>query len=143
MTDNTIQVDAPTDADAALQPDFVEVTQHVPLPVNQVWSRLIAREGVEAFLGEGATLGTKGDPWHAADGTRGVTRSYHPEEQVRVSWHADEDAPATVVDLQMAPEAEGTKLTLRHEHLPADLSADDRAGLQQRWTDALGRLVQI
>ena len=46
--------------------DAIEVVQHVPLPLSEVWKRLCVREGIEAFLGEGAMLGGKGDPWHAA-----------------------------------------------------------------------------
>ncbi|WP_168581638.1 SRPBCC family protein [Gephyromycinifex aptenodytis] len=130
------------DTEAASKPsqEAVEVVQHTPRPVAEVWTRLTQREGIEAFLGEGAMLGDKGDPWHASDGTYGVTRSYHPEEQVRVSWHADEDAPPTLVDLRMAPEGEGTLLTLRHEHLPSDA---DREALLARWDAALQRLTQM
>lgn len=120
--------------------ESIEVVQHVPTPLADVWTRLNQKEGIEAFLGEGAMLGAKGDPWHAADGTYGVTRSYHPEQQVRVSWHAGPDAPPTVVDLQMQAEGEGTQLTLRHEHL--DESAD-RDALTQRWEEALTRLAGL
>lgn len=120
--------------------DAIEVVQHVPRPIGDVWARLCQREGIEAWLGKGAMLGGKGDPWHAADGTRGVTRSYHPEQQVRVSWHESEDAPPTVVDLQMTPEGEGTLLTLRHEHLTDEL---DRDALVARWDEAMHRLTQV
>lgn len=119
--------------------EVVEVVRVVEQPIGHVWSRLTQKEGIEAFLGEGATLGDKGDAWRAADGTYGVTRSYHPEQQVRVSWHADDDAPATLVDLQMAPQGEGTELRLRHEHLPPEA---DRSALSRRWDDALTRLTQ-
>lgn len=130
----------PAEAEAAAHSvDAIEVVQHVPRPLCEVWSRLTQRDGIEAFLGEGAMLGDKGDPWRAADGTRGVTRSYHPEEQVRVSWHADDDAPATVVDLQMQAEGEGTLLTLRHEHLTSDM---DRDALVARWDAAIHRMTQ-
>lgn len=141
MTENMVQADAPTDFQSG--PEAIEVVQHVDRPLSAVWSRLVARDGIEALLGEGAMLGAKGDPWHASDGTWGVTRSYHPEQQIRVSWHADADAPATLVDLQMAPESEGTRLTLRHEHLPTELSDETRAGLTARWDEALHRLTQV
>lgn len=119
--------------------DVIEVVQHVARPIDEVWGRLTQKEGIEAFLGEGAMLGGKGDPWHAGDGTYGVTRSYHPEEQVRVSWHENENAPPTLVDLQMAREGEGTLLKLRHEHLTDDM---DRAALKKRWDAAMHRLTQ-
>lgn len=128
-------------SEADAQPaDAIEVVQHVPRPLGEVWRRLTQRDGIEAFLGEGATLGGKGDSWHAADGTCGVTRSYHPEQQVRVSWHADADAPTTMVDLQMESEGEGTLLTLRHENLTDDM---DRDTLIERWDAAMHRLTQI
>lgn len=130
------------DAEAAAQPgdaDAIEVVQHVTLPLSDVWVKLTQREGIEAFLGEGAMLGGKGDPWHASDGTYGVTRSYHPEEQVRVSWHADADSPTTLVDLQMARDGDGTRLVLRHENLPADA---DHGALVERWDAALRRLTR-
>lgn len=127
-------------SDADTKPaDAIEIVQHVQRPIGEVWARLTQKEGIEAFLGQGAMLGGKGDPWHAGDGTHGVTRSYHPEEQVRVSWHADEHAPATLVDLQMAREGEGTLLTLRHEHLTTDM---DREALSARWDAAMHRLTQ-
>lgn len=119
--------------------DAIEVVQHVPRSLSEVWVRLTQPEGIEAFLGQGATLGAKGDPWHAEDGTYGVTRSYHPEQQVRVSWHADAEAPPTLVDLQMTAEGDGTLLTLRHEHLTEDM---DRDGLVKRWDAAMHRLTQ-
>lgn len=128
-----------TESDAK-QVDAIEVVQHVQRPIAQVWSRLTQQEGIEAFLGTGARLGGKGDPWRASDGTYGVTRSYHPEQQVRVSWHADDDAPPTLVDLQMVPEGDGTLLTLRHEHLTADM---DREALCARWDAVMHRLTQI
>lgn len=130
-----------TEADAApSDPTAIEVVQHVPRPLSEVWVRLTQREGIEALLGEGATLGGKGDSWHAADGTYGVTRSYHPEQQVRVSWHAHTAAPKTMVDVQMAPEGDGTLLTLRHENLTEEM---DRPALVQRWDAAMHRLTQV
>ena len=62
------------------------------------------------------------------------------EQQVRVSWHADDEAPPTMVDLQMTPEGDGTLLTLRHEHLPQDA---DHQALSQRWDAAMHRLTQV
>ena len=95
---------------------------------------LTTNDGAAAFLGEGATLGSKGEHWRAADGSHGVWRSYHPMEQVRVSWHASEDAPRSIVDLHLAPAGEQTSVTVRHEPV------DDSAGLSARWRAPLDRL---
>ena len=137
MTSDITEADA-TPTEASPQ-DAIEVVQHVARLLGEIWARLTQREGIEAFLGEGAMLGTKGDPWRAVDGTYGVLRSYHPEQQIRVSWHADEHSTNTLVDLQMAAEGEGTLLTLRHENLTDNL---DRAELTRRWDEALHRLTQ-
>ena len=71
--------------------DTVEVSALLTHDLNHVWHVLTTNEGAAAVLGEGATLGGKGEPWRAADGTHGVWRTYHPLEQVRVSWHADDE----------------------------------------------------
>lgn len=136
MSETTTQQDTPGHQDTG-SPGVVEVQQTCDQPVDAVWSRLTTPEGVEALLGEGARLGGKGEPWHAVDGSHGVTRSYHPGEQVRVSWHADEHAPMTMVDLQLHPAEGGSLLLLRHERLPAGAPT---ASLRQRWEEALTRL---
>ncbi|EWT04217.1 hypothetical protein N864_15270 [Intrasporangium chromatireducens Q5-1] len=112
----------------------VRASRTVPASPEQVWQHLISREGTQALLGPGAQLGSKGESWHSDDGPHGVVRSYHPLEQIRVSWHADDDAPASLVDLQLAPDGTGTRIDLVHEH------ADD-ASLQARWDGALERLT--
>lgn len=134
MSETTTQQDTPGHRESE---QVVEVEQASDQPVDAVWARLVTHEGVEALLGQGARLGSKGEPWHADDGSHGVTRSYHPGEQLRVSWHADEHAPATLVDLQLHPAGTGSRLLLRHERLPAGAPVP---ALRQRWEEALARL---
>ena len=107
----------------------------LPHSVDHVWRVLTTNDGAQALLGPGARLGGKGEPWRADDGSHGVWRSYHPLEQVRVSWHADADGPRSLVDLHLAAEGDGTRVSLRHE--PA---GPDRAAIEQRWSAALDRL---
>jgi uncharacterized protein YndB with AHSA1/START domain len=128
---NEVPTDGPQGA------PVIEVSRVVPLPIDKVWQVLTTTAGAEALLGSGAQLGTKGEPWHSSDGTHGVVRSYHPMQQVRVTWHADEHAPATLVDLQLTPEGDGTRMGLRHEHIQ-DVALSQ--SLQQRWEDALTRI---
>ncbi len=130
------QTDDPASESSTDHPVSVERISSQPL--DRLWQRLTTPDGVEALLGEGARLGGKGESWHAADGTHGVTRSYHPAEQVRVSWHAEAGSPATVVDLQLAPHEEGTRLRLDHGRLVAGMS---REALTARWEGALARLA--
>lgn len=112
----------------------VAVSLVVERPLGEVWDALMKPHGAEALLGEGGQLGQKGEDWRAVDGTYGVTRSFHPLEQIRFSWHADEDAPRTLVDLRLSGDGAATRLDLSHEHLPADADVD---ALTARWQSAL------
>ena len=131
-TDST---EVPTDR--AQGAPVIQVSRVVPQPIDEVWQVLITAAGAEALLGSGAHLGGKGETWRSVDGSHGVVRSYHPMEQVRLSWHADEHAPATMVELHLTSEGDGTRLGLRHEQIP---EATPIQNLQQRWEDALGRI---
>jgi len=111
--------------EGSIAPDTIEVSALLSHDLNHVWHVLSTNDGVAAVLGDGATLGNKGEHWRATDGTHGVWRSYHPLEQVRLSWHASEDGPRSLVDLHLAP----------HEHVEGDLDS-----LKARWAAALSRL---
>lgn len=111
----------------------VRTSRTVGHPVDRVWQHLISTTGTQALLGSGVRLGSKGESWHGDDGTHGVVRSYHPLEQLRVSWHADADAPASLVDLQLAADGAGTRIDLVHEPV------ENPGALQQRWDLALDR----
>lgn len=127
-----------TTTDDTPNTESVTVSRTVAHPLRSVWEVLIATQGASALLGEGGELGNKGDGWQAADGSHGVTRSFHPQEQIRFSWHADENAPATLVDLHMrAVDATTTELEIVHDHLPADA---DRQWLTQHWEAALSSI---
>lgn len=118
----------------------VLVSRVVSCTPKDFWKALVSREGTDSLMGEGAVLGAKGESWRAADGTYGVVRTYHPNEQVRFSWHASDGAPSTLVDLRLIPSDEGTRLELHHEHVPA--TADVEA-LTQRWDGVLARLAGL
>lgn len=116
----------------------VTVSRSVSKPVKDVWKLLSTREGAQALLGDGGELGDKGDSWHATDGTFGVVRSYHPLEQIRFSWHAAEEAPKTIVEVDLAPDEAGTKLDITHQGIPTYF---DAAAITRRWQQALERLA--
>lgn len=119
----------------------VEIRRSVSQPLKQVWKTLACREGAEALLGPGAELGDKGDSWQAADGTFGVIRSYHPLEQIRFSWHVAEDAPKTIVEVDLVAEGDNqTSIEVRHQHVPAYF---DTAALTHRWERALEKLAAL
>lgn len=119
------------------EPRSVTVTRVVASPLANVWEVLMKPHGAEALLGEGGELGGKGEDWRAADGSYGVTRSFHPQEQIRFSWHAADGAPRTLVDLHIRPSGNLTELELIHDHLPEDA---DTAALSRHWAEALARI---
>lgn len=137
MTSETQSI--PEDAELEGSPAGVHSSTTVAAPVGRVWEHLISPQGTEALLGPGARLATKGEPWHCEDGTHGVLRSYHPLEQIRVSWHPDADGPLSIVDVQLKPEGDGTRLDLYHEGRGI---AEDGPGDKSRWDTALGRVAQ-
>ena len=119
----------------------VTVSRSVSQPVKEIWKLLVTREGAEALLGSGGELGDKGDSWHAADGTFGVIRSYHPLEQIRFSWHVAEDAPKTIVEVDLVAEGDDqTSIEIRHQHVPTYF---DIAALTLRWEKALEKLAAL
>ncbi|MDR2974875.1 MAG: SRPBCC domain-containing protein [Propionibacteriaceae bacterium] len=114
------------------------VSRVVDHPVKKVWGVLLTPEGQSALLGEGALLGDKGDTWKSVDGTWGVTRSYHPCEEIRFSWHKDDDSPKTWVDVtltELSPTQ--TKITISHDHAGVDF---DVVKLTAHWKAALSRI---
>jgi uncharacterized protein YndB with AHSA1/START domain len=119
-------------------PLVVKVTHSVGAPVTHVWEVLVSPAGSQALLGDGAVLGAKGEPYHCADGASGVVRSYHPLEQLRVSWHETPDSPPSIVELDLRADGGTTVLELRHDRI---LDDDQKFRLEQRWADALGRLA--
>lgn len=117
----------------------VVVQRSVSQPVKEVWRMLATPAGAEALLGEGGMLGDKGDSWHAADGTYGVVRSYHPLEQIRFSWHASAEAPKSLVDLHLLQSSDDeTVVEIRHENIPGGW---DTVAITKRWEDALDRIA--
>lgn len=125
-------------SDDTEQPDqqdpVIQLSRPVAAPLGHVWEVLVSDAGAQALLGEGARLGAKGEPYRTANGANGVLRSYHPLEQLRVSWHETSGSPATVVEVDLRAEGDGTVLDLRQEHLP---SGSDTASLATRWRAAL------
>jgi uncharacterized protein YndB with AHSA1/START domain len=115
-------------------PPVVQISRSVAAPLTHVWEVLVSDTGAQALLGEGARLGAKGEPYRTAEGVNGVLRSYHPLEQLRVSWHESPDAPASVVEVDLRTEGDSTVLDLRQDHLAV---GSDVQALTARWTAAL------
>ena len=119
-------------------PPAVTASKAVGAPLTHVWEVLISPAGSQALLGTGAVLGAKGESYHCEDGTYGVVRSYHPLEQLRVSWHSTADDPATIVEVDLRADGDGTVLDLSQTHLHDGLDLD---ALAQRWERGLGAVA--
>ena len=135
MTATAGPTDVPTNRTQGSQ--AIEVSRVLPQAIDTVWEVLSTPAGAEALLGSGVKLGGKGEPWRSVDGCHGVVRSYHPMEQIRLTWHADDQAPATLVELNLTSEGEGTRLGLRHEQVTDEALSQS---LRQRWEVALGQI---
>jgi uncharacterized protein YndB with AHSA1/START domain len=111
-------------------------------PVSQVWEVLVGSTGSQALLGAGAVLGAKGEPYHCADGVYGVVRSYHPWQQLRVSWHETSDAPPSIVELELRGIENGaaTVIELRHDRIT---DSEQYLRLQTRWKTGLDSLSTV
>jgi uncharacterized protein YndB with AHSA1/START domain len=138
-SEQELSAEGKTEGGSDLQRDaqVVEISRTIPAPPDQVWQLMTSAPGSAALLGEGAVLGGKGETWRTSEGPHGVVRSYHPLEQLRVSWHADDDAPASLVEMDLRPDGEGTQLVVRHERLAGGGSID----LRQHWSAAVDRLA--
>ncbi|MDR1214671.1 MAG: SRPBCC domain-containing protein [Propionibacteriaceae bacterium] len=118
--------------------DTTQFSCVVSHPIKRVWAVLLSPPAQTALLGEGGMLGDKGDRWEASDGSWGITRSYHPLEEIRFSWHADADAPRTWVELRLETvDQDSTRLTISHDHSGVEV---DQAALTAHWSEALYRI---
>ncbi len=131
-----VHVDA--DAAAANIDQNVHVYLSLPAPVGAVWDALVSPKGTAVWLGEGAVLGGKGQSYHCADGTWGVVRSFHPLEQLRLSWHQQEAAEPTLIEIDVAVEGAGTLLRLWHDGLPEQ----QRPAVLLHWQQRLAALAE-
>lgn len=119
--------------------ELVEVEMHVNASVSDVWNALTSRDGTAVWLGPGAVLGDKGQSYRCDDGSHGVMRSFHPLQQLRLSWHAPDDGPGTMIEVDVTPVPSGTRLRLWHEGLPAVA----RDLMRTRWSAHLGALLRL
>ena len=116
---------------------LVSVSRTVAAPIEEVWDYLIGR-GLDVWLGD-TVLGNKGESYETADGVRGVVRSFHALDRVRVTWQRPDDSHESSVQVAVTPADHGTTITLSHERL-AD--AADHEVLRAHWADVADRVAE-
>ena len=124
-------------ADETVSEEQVGVSRTVAAPVEEVWDYLIGR-GLDVWLGD-TVLGNKGESYETADGVRGVVRSFHALETVRVTWQRPDDAHESSVQVALAAADPGTTITFSHERLD---DAADQELLRAHWADVAGRVAE-
>ena len=126
--------------DSSTQPPAtIELSRTVTKHGGAVWQALTSPAGTAVWLGEGAVLGGKGESYHCADGSMGVVRSFHPLEQLRLSWHEQPSADSTLIEIDLIPLAEGTMMRMWHEQVPADKAES----LREHWESRLDALASM
>jgi uncharacterized protein YndB with AHSA1/START domain len=132
-----VQVDA--DVTATQHDQNVQIHLRMPAPVGAVWEALVSPQGTGTWLGEGAVLGDKGQSYHCADGTAGVVRSFHPLEQLRLSWHRNAETEPSLIEIDLAVDGAGTSVRLWHDGLPES----ERPAMQAHWQARFEALAAI
>lgn len=127
------------DDDVAPTERLVYVRRVVPGSAGVVWQTLVSPQGTSVWLGHGAVLAGRGQTYLSDDGDAGVVRSFHPLEQLRLSWQMGAEDEASLVEVDLTPVAGGTRLRLWHEGLPSTL----RVPMQQRWEHRLDDFARI
>ena len=120
----------------------VEQTVHLHVrldaPVGRVWQALVSPAGTAVWLGPGAVLREKGQSYHCTDGTVGVVRSFHPLEQLRLSWHRDAESEPSLIEVDLSVSGAGTSLRLWHDGLPVD----QRPAMLAHWRERLDAFTE-
>jgi uncharacterized protein YndB with AHSA1/START domain len=120
-------------------PGVIMLSRRIPARGGVVWQALTSPGGTDIWLGHGAVLEGKGQSYHCDDGSGGVVRSFHPLEQLRLSWHELPNEPPSLIELDLTPLADGTLIRLWHENVPSDRTD----GIRAQWELRLNALTEL
>jgi len=117
----------------------IALNVHVAQHAGAVWHALTSAAGTAIWLGRGAVLAGRGEPFRCENGSAGVVHSYHPLEQLRLSWQDHPSSPASLIELDLTPLATGTRIRIWHEGIDPQQSA----GLRGEWELRLRALAEL
>ena len=118
---------------------LVYVRRVLPGSAVVVWQSLVSPQGTSVWLGHGTVLAGPGQTYMSDEGDAGVVRSFHPLEQLRLSWQMSAEDESSLVEVDLTPVAGGTRLRLWHEGLPLGL----RPKMQERWEHRLDDFARV
>ncbi len=117
----------------------IGVSRTVHQPLEAVWSRLTAPDGVGLWLGHGVTFPRRaGEGYETADGTVGEVRGYQERRRIRLTWRPSDWKHDSTVQVTLQPTKSGTSIRFHQDRLA---HAAERERQREHWKAVLDRLV--
>ena len=112
-----------------------EIHDSLAASPEEIYKAWLNSEGHTQMTGSPAKVSARvGGKFEAWDGyIRGKNLELEPGRRIRQSWRTTEFRPSgedSVVEILLEPIPQGTKVTIRHSHLP-----DDGEQYRQGWID--------
>ena len=119
----------------------IGVSRTVAATPEEVWGLLTSRDGVAAWLGEGAELPAEPKTaYETTAGTTGELRSVRPLDRIRLTWHPESWDHESTVQVVIRPAKSGTSIRFHQERL-AD--AEERERQRAHWAEVIDRLEAL
>jgi uncharacterized protein YndB with AHSA1/START domain len=135
-------------------PDRIERTVEIPRPPSAVWAALTTSDGLSAWFGDKATIDLRPGGAGELGWPDGATRAFRVERVEEPSafgftWPLygleDDDPRRTYVEFTLAPDGDGTVLTVVETgfaQMPDDAHHAAFDGNSRGWVRELGELVK-
>lgn len=120
----------------------VGVQKSVPVAPKKAWELIVSRDGIRAWLGEGARPDpTKGYVFETADGVKGEFRVVKKMSHVRLTWQPSAWKAHSTLQVRVIPKGPGKSvISFHHEGLPEER---DREEMRRHWKEVLAALEEI
>jgi uncharacterized protein YndB with AHSA1/START domain len=123
-------------------PDSFEISTILPVSAQQVYEAWLSSDKHGAMTGGGARIDPViGGQFNAWDGyITGTTLELEPYRRIVQSWRTAEfpaDAPDSRLEILLAEDAAGTRLTLKHSNIPAGQGSSYESGWASNYFDPM------
>lgn len=121
--------------------DF-EVSDSVPGSPHDVYEAWLSSEGHSAMTGADAEVDPAvGGAFEAWDGyITGRTLALEPDRRIVQAWRTsefDDLHPDSQIEVLLAPEGEGTRITIRHTNVPDGQFGYEQGGWQESYFEPM------